>query len=660
MDLWPNAIETPFNDVKGALVPDDDTNILTYIKGLQSYVSGVVSSFIFPTPPDYDPTKIVIPDVVSWSIDYDFIYNLLQGIINDLPGDPEYLEINTDTATLDTLKTIPDMASIPIPEFAGSMPPVDFGDSPVWEDFGDTPTEPTVSSYPTPDKPAYTFPTEPVLSNVNLPSPITIDIPTFDETLLDEDLITPTNTFAFSEGEYTSLLKTAVYDKLLDEVTNGGYGLDSTDEQLLFDREREREARSNNGVILDSVRAFAGNGFTLPQGSLLKIVKNINQDFINKTSSVNRDIAIKRADLYMQGKQFTIQQSISLETVLMNLHNSRKERELNAAKIMIQVAIDIFNAEIARYKARQERFIALTEVFKTRIQAELAKVEIYKAQMDGAKTEVSINQSLVDLYKARVSTVNAVMEVYKTDASIFEILNNVEKIKFDIFRAQIDAYIAQVQAKKIEFDAYDSKVKGELGKVEVYRTEAGAYASIIDGKKAAIQAEATKLSAYVEQNKGIIEAFKAETEQYNSIREMQKSYNEGQATIFKTKGDVISSEANAIGKIADAYTSATESQYKMTALQVQINTEIAKLQLEQAIEISKLYVEFDKAKIDFYRSYIASVMSIINFNGSIAASVSSSASVSNSDSYSESHNFDGAEQPGVKRYTDNTNYNYNL
>lgn len=637
-------------------IAQDD--VLAYIKDIQADIMSKVEDLQWDLPTDMPEIgDVEIPTFTPGEIDFTYLYDLLQSLLAELPSDPVFLPVDTNTATIGTLKTIPDIANIPIPEFTGSVPTVNFGDSPVWTDPGTMATEPSVNTYEVPSKPSYAMPSEPSLSSVNLPSPATVDIPIFDATLLDEDLITPTNNFVFNESDYSSLLKDAVYAKLLDEIDNGGYGLDANDEQLLFDREREREFIAVNGVTNEATKLFTSNGFSMPQGALLKTLRIANQDFLNKTSSVNRDIALKRADLYMQGKQFDIQQAITLEGLLINLHNARKERELNAAKAMIQVAIDIFNAEITRYKAKQERYIALTEVFKARVQAELAKVEIYKAQMDGAKTEVAINQNLVDLYKARVSVISTIMDVYKIDATVFEILNNSEKIKFDIFRAQIDAYIAKINAKKIEFEAYDSKVRGELGKVEVYKAEAVAYSAVIDGKKSAIQAEATKLSAYVEQNRGIIEAFKAEVEQYKSIREMAKDYNEDQAVIYKTKGEVITSEIAAVSKIADAYVSATEAEYKMATLAVQVSVDIAKLELEQAIKIAEFYTEAMKSKSDFYRSYIASVMSIMNFNSSLSAS--SSSSVSDSTAQSLSDNYSTYTETGAIGVT-HTNINHNL
>jgi hypothetical protein len=615
----------------------DQVSVLDYIKTLQNGIQSILQPWIFEFAPVFNPTLVTLPPMVDWDINFDIVYQWLLDLMNRIPDDPVFLDVDQTIVTMDPLKPITDIANIPIPEFTAEMSDPNFGDSPVWEDFGEIEESPTVVTYATPDKPSYTMPTEPILSSVVLPSPISLDIPVFDETLLDEDLITPTNNFSFVEQDYTSALKDLVVTKLSDEITNGGYGLDTTDEQLLFDREREREARAATAIITDSIKNFSSLGFVLPQGALLKTIKQANGEFLNKTSSVNRDIALKRADLYMQGKQFVIDKAIGFETVFINLYNSKMERELNAAKAMVQVAIDIFNAEVMRYKAKQERYIALVEVFKARIQGELAKVEIYKAQMDGAKTEVSVNESLVDLYKAKMEAVQTIMEIYKTDASVFEILNNVEKIKFDIFRAQIDAYIAKVQSKKIEFDAYDSHVKGELGKVEVYKAEAQAYSAVIDGKKAAVDVEKTKLESYIAQNKGIIEAFLGQVEQYKSIREMQGSYNKDQADIFKARADIFNTEAEAIGKIIEEDIAVKDATLKYMSLEVQTNIEIAKLQLEQALKVSEFYLEFDKSKIDFYRSYMASVMSIINFNGSLSASGSgsTSASTSTSDSYSD-------------------------
>ena len=605
---------------------------------------------------DLDPH---VPPIISTPIDFSIALDVLNWLIENLPPRPVFDPITWTPVVLTPLDPLPDIVDTAIPEFDVPMPTVTFNPAPDWVPPGEIPGRPTVLSYAAPDRPSITLPTEPVLSSVTIPTPQALDMPTFDESLLDEDLLTPTNTFNFNEVEYSSALKTAVASGLLTEIQNGGYGLNANDETLLFDREREREAKAGLSAVEETKKQFASLGFILPPGALVAAVNKATQEMLNKVSSINRELGLKRADLYWDGKKFTYQQAIQLESYLMNLHNSVQERTLNAAKAQIEVVINIFNAEVTRYKAKQERFVALAEVFKTKIQAELAKVEIYKAQMDGAKLEVEVNRSQIALYSERMNAVKVMMEIYKTDVDVFRVLSEVEKIKVDIFRAEVEAYVAEINAKKLEFEAYESSIKGELAKVETYKAQAGAYAAIIDGKKAAIESQKLKLTAYIEKNKGLIEVFTAQVAEQKANMDAQKTYIEAQADVYKADVAAFDAEVGALTEVYKAGAQARELEYRAQLQALTANVEIAKLWLEKVVKTAELLVETDKTRADLYKGLASSAMSAMNVNAGLSGSYNDSDSVSDTTSHSlqpdihYSHNT--SKQDGV-HYSDSTNH----
>jgi hypothetical protein len=580
---------------------------------------------------DIDDIDAHVPAIISTPIDFNMAYDALQDLINNqLPPVPDFQDIDDSTVPLPTLETLPDIVDVAIPDFSVPAPDVHFNDSPDWVDPGDIPGAPQINTYPPPDRPITTMPPDPVLTTVTIPTPQPLDMPTFDESLLDEDLLAPSNTFSFNEEVYASALKTAAYNGLLDEIQNGGYGLNSNDETLLFDRERERESKAGLASVEETKKQFAALGYALPPGALVAAVNKATHELLNKVSSINRDLGLKRSDLYWEGKKFTVQQAIQLESYLMNLHNSIQERALNAAKAQIEVVISIFNALVIRYKAKQERFVALAEVFKTKIQAELAKVEIYKAQMDGAKVEVEINRSQIALYSERIGAIKTQLEAYKTDVDAFRVLSEIEKIKIDIFRAEVEVYVASIQVKKLEFEAYESSIRGELAKVETYKAQAGAYSAIIDGKKAAIESQRSILAAYIEKNKGLIEIFTAQVAEIKDIRDAQKTYLEAQADIYKAEVSAFDAEVGALTKIYDVGIQARELEYRAQVQAITANVEIAKLWLEKVIKGATLLAELDKTKAELYGRLAAAAMSAMNINAGLSAASNESDSTGHS------------------------------
>jgi len=49
---------------------------------------------------------------------------------------------------------------------------------------------------------------------------------------------------------------------------------------------------------------------------------------------------------------------------------------------------------------------------------------------------------------------------YKIDCEAAKIIAETEALKMNVYKAEVDAYAAQVAAEKYRFDAYESKVKG--------------------------------------------------------------------------------------------------------------------------------------------------------------------------------------------------------
>jgi len=104
----------------------------------------------------------------------------------------------------------------------------------------------------------------------------------------------------------------------------------------------------------------------------------------------------------LEGKKFAFTSGLTLEQLLMNLHNAYWERCLNAAKAEVEMAIAIFNAQVARYNLKVQVYKVLAEVFEIRVRAEIVKVEMFKAQMEGAKVQAEVQKNQVEVYKAQM------------------------------------------------------------------------------------------------------------------------------------------------------------------------------------------------------------------------------------------------------------------
>src|SRR5262249_38628912 len=144
---------------------------------------------------------------------------------------------------------------------------------------------------------------------------------------------------AFRDIEQSAL--DAVKAVLLRDLTLGGYGIDPGDEAALLQRTRDREAAVAMAEEDEVVRDYAEGGFSLPTGAMLAARARARQAAAGRISSVNREIYIKRADQFVQARQFAIQQTLQVQQVLHDLH-----RAVTAQAAAITA---IFDSQIRKY-----------------------------------------------------------------------------------------------------------------------------------------------------------------------------------------------------------------------------------------------------------------------------------------------------------------------
>lgn len=233
--------------------------------------------------------------------------------------------------------------------------------------------------------------------------------------------IAPTTTFSYTDPGYSSQLRQPMINKLLNDVINGGYGIDTTDEIALFNRARDREAMLAAAAVAEVARQAAATGFPLPQGALYLAQQKARQDEMAKNSSVNRDIALKRADLFVENRRKVIEQILETEGQDMALYNAIQNRAVIVAQTEVQLAIALFDAGI--------------RLFKTNIDSLTAQIT---ANLESARVQVQIYASDVAAYAALVSAVVSGAEVDIANsknvltANIASYQARVDKIKFQL------------------------------------------------------------------------------------------------------------------------------------------------------------------------------------------------------------------------------------
>lgn len=462
-----------------------------------------------------------------------------------------------------------DEPSFTIDDFTETAPTLTIPDAPTLS-YGTAPTVPTVADITLPDVPTVTMPTAPTLLSLSTPTFAGIDLHadwlTELETIPELTLATPT-AYSYTPGaEYASTLLTALQSTLNTRLA-GGTGLPTAVEQAIWDRGRDRETQIWLGNEADLNRQNEALGFYLPPGVLTAQLRAAQQERTNKLSELSRDVAIKQAELEQQNLKDTIAAGMQLEGQLIDYSYKLEALAFETAKYTAENAIQLYNAQVEKYKALLDGYRTYASAYETIIRAELAKVEAYKAELEAEQTKANVNLAMVNAYKAQIEAGMAQVEIYRAQVGAAQTLVQLEQAKIGAAGEQIRAYIAQVNAETSKVEAFKATVQGQAVLVDIYKTKADVFGSKVgaqaeraraeisrytalaqaysakwDGYRAKVMTEGERIKALGLQSNALLDGYRAasaavvaEAEQNTKVWETNiKQYEAGQNIVLQT------------------------------------------------------------------------------------------------------------------------------
>lgn len=212
-------------------------------------------------------------------------------------------------------------------------------------------------------------------------------------TFLADQTSEPTIDVEFAAVEEPTLQDVSALRTALEARLAGGTGLDSTVEADLWNRARERETAIAAAQVDEITLADEALGFDFPTGVMAARLDAANQERHNKVSGINRDIAIKQADLEQvnlrdsitaltQLYQFLMTQDVEHWRALISQNAATKEYVVQAAKL---------NADILRSarEARLDGAKVMAQVLAQLVAASIGRVNVSAGVSGSSGTSVS-------------------------------------------------------------------------------------------------------------------------------------------------------------------------------------------------------------------------------------------------------------------------------
>ena len=488
-----------------------------------------------------------------------------------------------------------------------------------------------------------TLPAPPSLLSLNVVPFDGLNIPTLDYTVPTLTVAEPSIREYTPGAFYTSSLLTSLKSFLQDQIDNGGTGLNANVEEAIWNRAREREARSAADA-LRQLEEMESLGYAFPPGVYVDGRIKIATETSYAEAGASREVMIKQAELAQANTQAALSNAIAIESKLIDYTNQVEQRFFESCKYATEAGIAIYNAKVQAYAAYVDAYKGRVQAYVAQVQAETAKVDAYRATIAAEQAKADINQALVQQYKVQVDAALANVEVFKARIAAIQTKAEIEKIKVETFGEQVRAYTARI-------GAYTAGVEGFRATIQAEATKQDAYKARVDAYVAQVTAASKNAEIRIAAFDGQLRAYTARWDGYKSAYQAESARAQAIAAVNSSRSDAFKAQVTGFASYNDTLTKQWQVALEQAQRTAEIGVSAAKANSDLYITTRSLALDAAKVGAQVSAQLGAAALNAVNFSTSISSSTSDSQSYGVSDSFSIS---------ASTSTSTNTNYNYSV
>lgn len=441
----------------------------------------------------------------------------------------------------------------------------------------DIPNNPPQGIDPTlPDAPEFIVPNVPYLNRISIPDVPVLEFPEFTELAPvfggEPELVV----FDWTEPEYDSPLREELVGKILTWLL-GGTGLPEWIWQRIWDRARTNEIQTGLAAIQQADTDAASRGFSLPPGVRNKRVQEAETKLLTESNRINREVAIKRAEMEVDNIRFAVEKGIQLEGLFIQEFQEYARRTLEAAKYAVDASVAIYNAFLNVYNAQVAAYRMAIDVTQLQIEQELSKLEAYRAELEGKRIIGELNRLEVEIYTQQNQALIAQVQLYNAQLEAVQKEINIYTAEIDAFKSRVEAAGISVDAQAKLFDAYKVEVSAETAKAEMYRAQVAGYAGVIDAYSAEVNSQVSQKNLLIDSERLKIQRTTADISRYTA--ELQASLGTIRASLDGIQAQVAAYSAKVGAEEANARLTLENGRSKILDAKNRADIDIAEAQL---------------------------------------------------------------------------------
>lgn len=540
--------------------------------------------------------------------------------------------------------------------FSGSISiddilPEPFDDDPPTLVFGVAPADFTEAA---PDSPGISLVFDDPTLTVNLPAPPSLlainvtafdglNLPVFDAEDPILNVVEPSIREYTPGADYTSSLLTTMQTALEDWIVNGGTGLSAEAENAIWERGREREARSKRDAVL-ALEQMEELGYALPPGGYLDARIKIITEADYQDRGHSREVMIKSAELQVENVRQALQAAQQLEGNLINYSNSVEQRLFESTKYATEAGVQIYNSKVQAFAALVDVYRSKIQAYEALVRAETSRVDAYRAEVAAEEAKAQVNVALVEQYKVQADVALSNIRIYEAQIQGIQAKAQIEQLKVQVYGEQVRAYGAKVNAYTAGVEGFRARLEAESTKQRVYQSAVEAYSARVDAAGRVADVRIADLRAQIEAKGQEWEGYRATVQgEGERVRSLAQT-NSSLAEIYRA-------EVQGASAFNDSLTKQWQAVLDQNQRTAEIGIQAAKANADLYVTIRSLALDAAKVGAQVSAQLGAAAVNAINWSTSYSNSNSWNTGWSYSDSRSDSTSDSSSY---------NENYNYSV
>lgn len=344
----------------------------------------------------------------------------------------------------------------------------------------------------------------------------------------------------------------AAAEAQLAKYLEGGTALKPAVEDAIYERARDKAAAEYERTHSAAWAVAAARGFTMPDSTATAAMLYSRQGLADNMARTGVEIAVKQAEMEQENLKFAVTTSLDLRKAVvqatLSYHSNQIQingQALDFAKTALDMLLRAYETQVRVFQAKVEAYRADAQVYEIRLKGALAQIDIYKAEIDALQALTQVDLAQVQVYRARIDVMQALAGVYKTRVDAIVSKAELEKLKIDLFRVQVQAYGEQVNAKNSEWSGYKAAIDGNDALVRMYATEVGAYTAEVGAWGKKIDAAAEEVRAKVAMNQTKVQQYEAALRAYTAVAGVRGDIARTRLENERTKISAYSAEVQA-------------------------------------------------------------------------------------------------------------------